>query len=71
MIQIIYYNKSLVPHGRSRPLSQGVAQASPIYFSYPYDNIHGQKPNKHMPQHPVHEIQHYVDLFKYHNVVPI
>ena len=59
------------PHDRSMPHLIGVEQAVPIHFSYLYDNMHGQMPNKRRQQHHVHEIQRYVDLFEHHNVMPV
>lgn len=61
----------LVPHGHSRPQSEGVEQAVGVYFSYLHGNMHGQMPNKHKQQHHVHGIQCYVDLFECHNVMPV
>ena len=61
----------LAPHGRSRPLLKGVERAGPECFSYPNDNMHGQKPNKHKPQHHVHGIQRYAALFVCHNAMPV
>jgi len=60
----------ITPHDHSKPQLGGVEQAVLICFSYLCDNMHDQRPNKHRQQHHAREIQHYEDLFEYHNAVP-
>lgn len=63
-------SKTSTPHGHSKPRLEGVEQAVLICFSYLCENMHDQRPNKRRQQHHAHEIQHYADLFEYHNAVP-
>lgn len=65
------YRILLQPHGHSRQLSRGEEQVLPVHFSYRYDNMHDRMPNKHMQRHHARVNQHYVDLFEYHNAVPV
>lgn len=61
----------MTPHDHNKRLLGDVEQVVSKSLSCLCDDKHGQMPNKHMQQHHVHENQHYVDLFEYHNVMPV